>query len=84
MASTPKPKIVKAVEAPEREVVREARKQIEILIERRDNTAANLNTTMSNAKTMEQQAFMLRGAISAYEEQIETLRKRHGIKEKVQ
>jgi len=76
--ATPKPK---AVEEPEREVVREARKLIEILIKQRENTLENLNTTVNNAKIMEQQAFMLRGKISAHDEQIEMLRKRHGIKE---
>jgi DNA-binding ferritin-like protein len=62
-------------------VVVAARKQIDELVQLQATAIQNLRTAIEQAKSMEQQSYMIRGKIAAYEEQISSLRKRHGIKE---
>ena len=62
-------------------VVVAARKQIDELVQLQATAIENLRTAIEQAKSMEQQSYMIRGQIAAYEETINSLRKRNGIKE---
>ena len=60
-------------------VVVAARKQIDELVQLQATAIENLRTAIEQAKSMEQQSYMIRGKIAAYDETINSLRKRHGI-----
>jgi len=80
----PGPKPVEETPEVEREVIKDAKNRLDILYQKRETAANSLNQSITLAKQAEQQSFMLRGRISVFEEEIDQIKKRYGLKDPVQ
>lgn len=69
----------KSAEAEVSRVANEVRKQMDLLRQLRETAAKNMERSIQASKDAERQAFILRGKIAAYDEQMADLQKRHGV-----
>lgn len=80
----PGPKPVEETPEVDREVIKDAKNRLDILYQKRASSVNSLQKTIALAKQSEQQSFVLRGRISVFEEEIDTIKKRYGLKDPVQ